>query len=222
MQLCAAGFAYVYAIQHQAVRMHIETDRTVEALDTLYTRARLALAVARAERRSSLLSLAIGDARSLLREDMLWSQALGNLVLAGAASFGSRNEALRLLALAESQFASGDMLLHLELARARSGELLGGRDGQQLTAAALEQVGALGVKQAPARGALLFRVRALVAEHAASCQGRSPSPMSWARMARPRLRLRERAQPFYVTCKQHCPTLTDNESTPQNSGSPQG
>jgi serine/threonine protein kinase len=123
---------------HQVRAVHV---------DMLYTRARLALALARAERRSSLLALAIGDARGLLREDMLWSRALGNLVLAGAASFDSRNEALRLLALAESQFASADMVLHVELARARRGELLGGLDGQQLTAAALEKVGALGVKR---------------------------------------------------------------------------
>jgi serine/threonine protein kinase len=114
-------------------------------VDMLYTRARLALAVAREERRSSLLSLALGDARALLREDMLWSQALGNLLLAGAASFDSRSEALRLLVLAEAQFAAADMLLHVELARARRGELFGGREGEQLTAAALEKVRALGV-----------------------------------------------------------------------------
>ena len=55
-------------------------------VDMLYTRGRLALAVARERQTPSLLRRAVADARALQRLHQPWSSALGTLLLAGAAS----------------------------------------------------------------------------------------------------------------------------------------
>ncbi len=120
--------------------------RAVRA-DMLYARARLALSVAHEDYRPSLLELASSDGRALIREGMPWTVALGKLVLAGATAFRSRREAARMLTEVESLFAAADMLLHVEVARTRRGELIGGREGQDLVASGLENVRQLGVKR---------------------------------------------------------------------------
>lgn len=120
--------------------------RAVRA-DMLYTRARLALAVARQDYRPSLLKLAAGDARALVREGMPWTVALGKLVLAGVASFQNPKDAVRLLADAERELTAVDMLMHAEAARARRGEISAGQEGRALAENALEQIRRLGAKQ---------------------------------------------------------------------------
>jgi eukaryotic-like serine/threonine-protein kinase len=100
--------------------------------DMLYTRARLALAVARQEGRPGLLRLAAADGRALIGLHMPWTVALGKLVLAGVASFQNRSEALRLLLAAEPEFVAADMRIHAAVTRARRGELIGGSEGQAL------------------------------------------------------------------------------------------
>jgi hypothetical protein len=116
-------------------------------VDMLYTRGRLGLAVAREARDPALVARAIADARALQRQNMLWSSGLGTLLLAGAASFDSPSEAARLAREAERQFEATDMALHVEAAKVRRGQLQGGREGQALVAAALDQIAALGVKR---------------------------------------------------------------------------
>ncbi len=120
--------------------------RAVRA-DMLYTRGRLALSVADEDYRPGLLDLAASDGRALIREGMPWTVALGTLVLAGVASFRSPPEAARMLTEVESLFAAADMLIHVEVARTRRGELTGGRAGQELVASALENARMLGVKR---------------------------------------------------------------------------
>jgi hypothetical protein len=115
-------------------------------VDMLYTRARLALAVARDAHDAGLVPRAIADARALHRLNKPWSTGLGTLLLAGGASFDSSSEAVRLLTEAERQFEATDMALHVHAAKVRRGQLQGGSAGESLAAAALERIGALGVK----------------------------------------------------------------------------
>jgi eukaryotic-like serine/threonine-protein kinase len=107
----------------------------------------LALAVARDARDPGLVARAIADARALRNLNMTWSSGLGTLLLAGGASFDSPSEAARLASEAEEQFKATDMALHLEVARARRGQLQGGSDGQALAAAAMVRISELGVKR---------------------------------------------------------------------------
>jgi hypothetical protein len=100
-------------------------------VDMLYTRGRLALAVARAGQRL----------------DKPWSSGLGTLLLAGAASFESPTHALRLLTEAEQLFGATDMALHVEAAKVRRGQLQGGSAGDALAAESLARISALGVKR---------------------------------------------------------------------------
>jgi len=123
--------------------------RAVRA-DMLYTRARLALGVARRDYHPSLLELAAGDARALVREGMPWTIALGKLVLAGVASFQSPKDAVRLLADVERELTAVDMLVHAAAARVRRGEIGGGQEGRTLAEDALEQIRTLGARH-PAR-----------------------------------------------------------------------
>jgi hypothetical protein len=116
-------------------------------VDMLYTRGRLALAVARDTHDSALVARANADARALQRLNMPWSSGLGSLLLAGAASFDSPSEAARLLTEAERQFNATDMALHVEAAKVRRGQLQADSAGQIAAAAALDRIRALGVKR---------------------------------------------------------------------------
>jgi serine/threonine protein kinase len=116
-------------------------------VDMLYTRGRLALAVAREARDPALVARANADARELQHLNMPWSSGLGTLLLAGAASFDSPSEAMRLTSEAEQQFRATDMALHVETARVRRGQLQGRSEGQALVTDALDRIVALGVKR---------------------------------------------------------------------------
>jgi serine/threonine protein kinase len=116
-------------IQREWKRARLTRQVNGVRVDMLYTRGRLALALAAIRERPALLSLARADAQKLVRERVLWSVGLGELLLAGAASFGDTAEAVRLLGRAESLLRAADMLLHAEVARARRCELQGDASG---------------------------------------------------------------------------------------------
>lgn len=117
--------------------------------DMLYARARLALALADegGHGAAGLIALARKDATQLIREQLPWTIALGQLVLACAASFTDRREAAQLLVQAEVQLTGADMRMHAEAARAGRGELTGGSAGQELIDSALRSARALGAKR---------------------------------------------------------------------------
>ena len=115
--------------------------------DMLYARARLALAVAGEDRRPELIAQAKADAEQLIRERLPWTIALGELVLACAASFTDRELAARLLVQAEVKLMGADMRMHAEAARARRGELTRGSEAQELIDSALRSARALGAKR---------------------------------------------------------------------------
>jgi hypothetical protein len=101
-------------------------------------RARCALAAA-AESAvpGPLLREAERDARRLERERVPWAVAHARLLRAAVAtSRGDRPSAIRLAAEAVRGFDAADMALYAAAARRRQGELLGGRAGQDLAAAA--------------------------------------------------------------------------------------
>jgi serine/threonine protein kinase len=114
-------------------------------VDMLYTRARLALAMALIDRRASLLALARRDGLTLVAEKVPWSAALGELVLAAVDSFESRAEAQRRLSRAEAMFRAADMLLQVEVCRARSAQLAAGSEAASEADAAYDAMRKLGV-----------------------------------------------------------------------------
>ena len=114
--------------------------------DMLYTRARLALALARREYRPGLLRRAVADGRALVAQAQPWTRGLGLLVLGSAASFQDRSSSISLLARAEVALFSADMPAHAQAARARRGELLATPDGRGLQTDALTEVARLGAK----------------------------------------------------------------------------
>jgi serine/threonine protein kinase len=121
--------------------------RQVKAVrvDMLYTRARLALALARANYERKWVRQATEDGRALAAMRAPWARALGKLVLAGAATFGDRAAAVRLFESVEREFESVDMALHAEVSRLRRGQLTGGREGVALCEGAFERARARGV-----------------------------------------------------------------------------
>jgi hypothetical protein len=112
--------------------------------DMLYTRARLLLACLAQDDRPRLRKRAIADGLALRRLGLPYARAFGTLVLASAASTVNPTIARRLWAEAELEFASVQMLLHVEVARLRRGELCPGPEGRALVSAALAKIGALG------------------------------------------------------------------------------
>jgi hypothetical protein len=121
--------------------------RQVEAVrsDMLHTRGRLCLASAREHARPALLGQARKDARALLKQARPWTQALGYLIVAGAASFEDRSEAVRLFAEAERYCTAADMQMHAAAARFRSAQLQGGAAGDEVASTSLETMRQLGV-----------------------------------------------------------------------------
>jgi hypothetical protein len=153
---CARGDIDLYrATPHRSLRRIMQEwgrARLVRQMqevraDMLYSRARLALAAANHDYQPQLIQRAVSDARALIREGMPYTVALGNLVLAGAASFEDRAEAMRRLHEVEPQFLAADMQLHAEVARARRAELSVAADADVSRSTALRAIQALGAKR---------------------------------------------------------------------------
>jgi serine/threonine protein kinase len=101
-------------------------------IEALFTRARLAIALA-ASGQEKMLASAVKDARRLEAEKAPWASAQASLARAGIASV--RHDpaaALGYLAAAESGFAGADMAHYLAATRWRRGTLLGGDAGEAL------------------------------------------------------------------------------------------
>lgn len=115
--------------------------------DMRYTRARLALAlVAGSQKRTDLIRMAITDGRALVAERVPWIQALGRLVLAGAASHSDVSMASQMFEEVEKEFEAVDMRLHAQVARLRRGQVADGAAGQTLIDGALAAANDCGVK----------------------------------------------------------------------------
>jgi hypothetical protein len=97
------------------------------------------------DRRRSLLSRAVKDGRTLIAENVPWSAALGESVLAAVDSFDSLPNAQRRLRRAESMFKAADMLLHAEVCRARRAQLGSGSEAASDADAACDAMRKRGV-----------------------------------------------------------------------------
>ncbi len=103
-----------------------------------YTRARLAIAVARAGHEPArCLRRARRDARRIEGYKLRCSRPLALLLRAGAVAVEGRvEEAVDLLASAEQDFRAAEMALHATVCVRRRGALVGGDEGHDLAAAA--------------------------------------------------------------------------------------
>jgi hypothetical protein len=117
-------------------------------IESLYLRARSALAMASVNRTSRRFrSIATADARRIARERLPWSDPIALLVRAGIAFLeGSTRLALRYLHEAAARFERSDMRLHAAVARRRIGELQGGAEARDLRRQAEEWMASQHIK----------------------------------------------------------------------------
>ncbi len=100
--------------------------------------ARCALLVGTVEGDEQMMRRAAKQARKLCKQDFPMAGPLGQLVEAGiAASRDRRAVAIELLTEAERGFEAARMALHVEVARLRRGQLMGGAEGDELVARGL-------------------------------------------------------------------------------------
>jgi hypothetical protein len=123
----------------------------------LHLRARCALAQAGAgSSTAAMLRSAQRDARTLAKEEVSWALALGVLIDAGICwGRGERTQAAVLFGEAAHRLDAADMRLYAAAARCRQGELLGGPQGKELSAAAESRMAEIGVKNVRRMTALL-------------------------------------------------------------------
>lgn len=109
-------------------------------IESLHHRAQSALAVAadsRSSDRRAFLQAAERDAARIESERMPWGNPLAWLIRASVASIrGKVEDAVALLASAETEFEAAGMALYTAAARRRRGELIGGDQGKSLIEAA--------------------------------------------------------------------------------------
>lgn len=115
-------------------------------VQALYMRARIALQLYTTKGDPKLLRAAQADGKALRSEHSSpWADALGQLVLACAASFASRGAALMLLREAQTAFASEQLALYAAAASHAAGRLQNDAVGDAQCAAAETQMRALAV-----------------------------------------------------------------------------
>jgi hypothetical protein len=120
-------------------------------IQSLFCRARSALAVASERSDDALLGAAARDARAIERERMPWAQPQAKLVQAAVARIrGDEARAASLLRDAAAGFERAGMALYAAAARRRLGMLVGGDEGRTMREAAEARLAAEGVA-APAR-----------------------------------------------------------------------
>ena len=124
------------------------TRAQVIRIESLYLRARCALALAARNRSSRrFLSVARAGARRIARERMHWSDPIGLLLRAGIAYVeGSTPLALRFLHDAADRFTRADMKLYVAVARRRIGALQDDEHGRELQRQADEWMAAQNIK----------------------------------------------------------------------------
>ena len=120
--------------QESMLRRSLLTRIRVIRVESLYLRARCALAMAAGNRSSRrFLSVARAAARRIARERMPWSDPIALLVSAGIAYLeGSTPLAVRSLHDAVDRFDRADMNLYAAVARRRIGALQGDAPGREL------------------------------------------------------------------------------------------
>ena len=136
------------AEQESVFRRSMLTRAQVIRIESLYLRARCALALAAENRRSRrFLTEARAGARRIAREHMRWSDPIGLLLRAGIAHLeGSAPLALRYLHDAADRFERADMKLYLAVARRRIGALQDDEPGRRLQRQAEEWMAAQQIK----------------------------------------------------------------------------
>jgi hypothetical protein len=140
------------AEQESMFRRSFLTHAQLIRIESLYLRARCALALAARNRNSTrFLSVARSGARSIARERMAWSDPIGLLLQAGMAQLeGSTPSALKYLHDAAERFERADMSLYLAVARRRIGALQDDERGRELQRQADMWMAAQNIKN-PAR-----------------------------------------------------------------------
>jgi len=99
---------------------------------------------------AACLKTARRDARSLRREKATWCVGLSHLLAAGIANVeGDKEKAVEQLRAAAALLDEADMALHAAAARYRLGHLLGGDEGAELIALAVDSMAALGFTDYP-------------------------------------------------------------------------
>jgi hypothetical protein len=136
------------AEQESMFRRSYQTRAQVIRIESLYLRARCALALAARNRSSRrFLSVARAGARRIARERMPWSDPIALLLLAGIAYLEGRTPlALRYLHDAAGRFERADMKLYLAVARRRIGALQDDEHGRELQRQADEWMAAQNIK----------------------------------------------------------------------------
>jgi len=129
-----ARLAANWAALRRSMLLRIQMFR----IEAHHLRARCALAVARhAPRPEPYLREAERDAQRVAREQMLWSNPLADLLMAGVhATRGQDARAIRRLIRALTRFETTHLGAYAAAARRRYGQLLGGAEGASLVAAA--------------------------------------------------------------------------------------
>ncbi len=136
------------AEQRPMLRRSLMTRVQVLRIESLYLRARSALAMAAGNRSSRrFLPIARAAARRIARERMPWSDPIALLLRAGIAYLeGSSPLALRYLHDAASRFDRADMKLYAAVARRRIGALQDDEQGRELQRQAEEWMAAQHIK----------------------------------------------------------------------------
>jgi len=134
--------------QQSMLRRSLLTRVQVIRIESIYLRARCALALAAADRGSrQYLQVARRGARRIARERMPWSDPIVLLIRAGVAYLeGATPQALRYLHDAAERFERADMNLYAAVARLRIGALQDDEDGRALRRQAGEWMAAQRIK----------------------------------------------------------------------------
>jgi serine/threonine protein kinase len=137
---------------------HLDANQAIY-VESRFLRARAALAAAAESgtpSTSALVRRAERDAAGIEREGVAWGAALARLVRAGvAAAQGQLAGAGHLAGIAAAEFDALDMAHFAAAARRRRGQVLGGRDGAALAAAADERLRERGARSPERMTALL-------------------------------------------------------------------
>jgi predicted Ser/Thr protein kinase/tetratricopeptide (TPR) repeat protein len=136
------------AEQKSMLRRSLMTRVQVFRIESIYLRARSALAMAARDRRSRrFLSTARAGARRIARERMPWSDPIALLLRAGIAYLEGRTPlALTYLHEAADRFGRADMKLYAAVARRRIGTLQDDAPGRELRRQAEEWMAAQHIK----------------------------------------------------------------------------
>jgi eukaryotic-like serine/threonine-protein kinase len=123
----------ILAEQRSSLRRSLLTRVQVLRIESLYLRARSALAMAARKSSRRFLSIARAASRRIAGEQMPWSDPIALLLRAGIANLeGNSSVALKYLHDAATRFDRADMKLYAAVARRRIGALQDDEQGREL------------------------------------------------------------------------------------------